>query len=312
MPYVIALDIGGTQMRAARFQTDSHTPEEVMRIPTKSSQDDSLPRLVELIRTIWPKRDRVIAIGIAVPGPTDPYAGVIIEAPNIPGWENLPLQQILQDEFGVPVALGNDANLAALGEWKYGAGRGHHHVLYLTISTGIGGGVIINDVMLLGKRGLAGELGHITVDPNGPMCGCGCRGHLEAIASGTGIANWVMSQLAQGAASSLPAGQPVSARQVAEAASLGDALALEALQRSARSLGQAIAGFLHTFNSTAIILGGGVSQSLDLMHTTLMEAIKESLMTPRYLDGLVITRAALGDDAGLIGASVYAQSVVEA
>lgn len=312
MTSIIALDIGGTQMRAARFLVNSHTPELVRRIPTQSPEGDSLSRLITLIHSIWPDEGMVSAIGIAVPGPTDPYAGVIIEAPNIPGWENLPLKQILETEFQVPVALGNDANLAALGEWKYGAGRGHHHMLYLTVSTGIGGGVIINDQLLLGHRGLAGELGHIPVDPNGPLCGCGRRGHLEAIASGTGIARWVMEELKNGAVSSLPTGQNISARQIALAASEGDALALKALQRSAFTLGQAIAGFLVTFNSTAVIMGGGVSQSLDLMYDSLMDGIKQGLMTPHYLENLVIARAALGDDAGLIGASVYAQSVLKA
>ncbi len=312
MPYVIALDIGGTQMRAARFLMDSHTPELVQRVPTQGSEGDSQQRLVALVHDIWPEQDSVAAIGIAVPGPTDPYAGVIIEAPNIPGWENLPLQQILESEFGVPVALGNDANLAALGEWKYGAGRGHHHLVYITVSTGIGGGVIINDELLLGQRGLAGELGHITVDPNGPACGCGGKGHLEAIASGTGIARWAMAELGKGALSTLPKGQPISARQVALAAKEGDALAIAALDRAARALGQAIASYLLTFNPTAIILGGGVSQCLELMYATLLEGVRQNLMTQRYMDGLVITRAALGDDAGLIGASVLAQSVVKA
>ena len=185
-------------------------------------------------------------------------------------------------------------------------------MLYLTVSTGIGGGVIIDDQLLLGQRGLAGELGHIPVDPNGPVCGCGRKGHLEAIASGTGIARWVMEQLEKGAASSLPAGKKISAKQVATAAHEGDALALTALNRGAFTLGQAIAGFLSTFNSTAVIIGGGVSQSLDLMYDSLMEGIKQGLMTPHYLDDLVIARAALGDDAGIIGASVYAQSVIKA
>lgn len=312
MTSIIALDIGGTQMRAALFKLDSHTPEIVRRIPTQNSDSDPLSRLVALIRSIWPDDGDVAAIGIAVPGPTDPYAGVIIEAPNIPGWENLPLQKFLESEFKVSVALGNDANLAALGEWKFGAGQGHHHLLYLTVSTGIGGGVIINDQLLLGHRGLAGELGHIPVDPNGPLCGCGHRGHLEAIASGTGIARWVKEQIEHGAETSLSAGQTVTAKQVALAANEGDPLALAALQRSAFTLGRAIAGFLMTFNSTAVILGGGVSQSLNLMNDSLMDGIKDGLMTDHYLDELVIAQAALGDDAGLIGASVYAQSMIKA
>src|SRR5690606_30569503 len=117
------------------------------------------------------------------PGFIDSANGVVIHAPNIPGWEDLPLRDLLSSRFNVPVHVGNDANLAALAEWRYGAGQGHHDLLYLTISTGIGGGVIIGNQLLVGTRGMAAEFGHVTMMPDGPVCGCGERGHLEAIAS---------------------------------------------------------------------------------------------------------------------------------
>ncbi len=147
---------------------------------------------------------RVRAIGVAVPGPLDPVTGVVSFTANIPDWENFPLKDKLEAHFNVPAAVGNDANMAALGEWKYGAGIGHQNLIYITISTGIGSGIISDGRLLLGHRGLAGELGHITVIPeNGPMCGCGKRGHLEAVASGTGIARYVAEQLANGRTSML-------------------------------------------------------------------------------------------------------------
>ncbi|MHB8819570.1 MAG: ROK family protein, partial [Bellilinea sp.] len=142
-------------------------------------------------------------IVVAVPGYLDINTGVIFEAPNVPGWIDLPLRDLLEEEFHTRVLLGNDANLAAIGEWRYGAGIGYDNLLYLTISTGIGGGAIINGKLMTGARGLAGEFGHFTIVPNGPLCGCGHRGHLEAVASGTAIAKYVSERIALGAESSL-------------------------------------------------------------------------------------------------------------
>jgi glucokinase len=165
----------------------------------------------------------------------------------------------------VPVHLDNDANLACLGEWKYGAGQGHSNVLYLTISTGIGGGVISHDRLLQGFHGLAAELGHVILDPDGPVCSCRISRHLEAFASGPAIARYVNERLAAGANSSLRAGSGLTARQVSEAAGQGDALAIEAFGRAGEYLGIAAANFLHTFNPSILIFGGGVSQVGDLL-----------------------------------------------
>ncbi len=198
----IVADVGGTHIRAACFPIQSQTPTIVKRISTKGPESPH-ERLINLISAIVPKDEEIAAITVAAPGPLDPYEGIIYEAPNIPGWNNLPLRKLIQDQFKVPVAIGNDANLAALGEWRFGAGIGHRHLVYLTVSTGIGGGVIIDNQLLQGLHGLAAELGHITVIPDGPLCGCGQRGHLEAVTSGPAIARWVEQELSQGIPSSL-------------------------------------------------------------------------------------------------------------
>ncbi len=140
----LCVDIGGTQLRAACFSANNIEPLRILRSNTKASPSDdpkesTLDRLESLIERIWPVDDQIVAISVAAPGPVNPYSGILLEAPNIPGWENIPLRQILEDKFQIPVLLGNDANMAALGEWKYGAGVGHHHMIYLTVSTGIGG-----------------------------------------------------------------------------------------------------------------------------------------------------------------------------
>lgn len=304
----IAVDIGGTQLRAACYTSNSLKPIKLARTATQDGSATALERLTDLIASIWPENEKVAAIGVAAPGPTDPYNGIIYAAPNIPGWVNVPLREHLEQRFKTPVALGNDANLAALGEWKFGAGQGHHHLIYMTVSTGIGGGVIVDDRLLLGARGLATEMGHVTVVPDGPLCGCGHRGHLEAMASGLSLARWVEEELAKGAESSLPAGQPISAKMVSQAAKEGDKLARMALARSGTYIGQALASYLHIFNPSAVIIGGGVSRSGDLLMEPICAAMRAYVLTPQYVDGLLLTTAALGDEAGLMGALALARS----
>ncbi len=148
----IAVDIGGTQIRVAVYPKGEQQPIVQKRIPTQGSDQTALERLTGLIADLWPAGDHVCAIAAAAPGWINPTLGIMYVAPNIPGWERIPLAGILQDHFGVPVKLGNDANMAALGEWRYGAGQGHHNLIYLTISTGIGGGVICDDRLLLGAE----------------------------------------------------------------------------------------------------------------------------------------------------------------
>ena len=303
----IAVDIGGTQIRAATYHIESQEPSKVIRIPTCDEHTTALDRVQQLISQVWPENDRVIAISVAAPGPTDPYRGVVIEAPNIPGWVDVPLRNYLENHFKVPVALGNDANLAALGEWMFGAGRGYTHLIYITISTGIGGGIIIDNRLLLGTHGLAAEIGHVTVIPHGPPCGCGGRGHLEAIAAGPAIATWVEQELENGVRSSILHDRPITARLVGEAAQKGDRLAVMAIARAANFIGVALSDLLHVFNPSAIIIGGGVSQTGPLLLKPMLEAMQNHVMNPGYLEDLVLRQAAFGDDAGLMGALALAR-----
>jgi glucokinase len=266
---------------------------------------------MNLIAAIIPKDEEIAAITVAAPGPLDPYEGIVFEAPNIPSWNNLPLRKLIQERFNVPVAIGNDANLAALGEWRFGAGIGHRHLMYITVSTGIGGGVIIDNQLLLGTRGLAAELGHITVIPDGPLCSCGQRGHLEAVSSGPAIAHWVEQELGQGIPSSLPTNRPITAKEVSLAAKQGDELAKAALAQAGTYLGIAIADYLHIFNPSVVIIGGGVSQSGEAFFGPLRSTMNEHVLSKKYLENLTLTTAALGDDVGLMGALALAQKLDE-
>ena len=304
MSAIIAIDIGGTQLRVAVFPQNSIVPISIQRAPSLGTEEGVFDRLTSLIDSVWPD-EPVDIICAAVPGPTNPYTGIIIETPNIPAWKNYPLAELLKKKYSVPTYIGNDANLAALGEWLYGAGKGHNDIVYLTISTGIGGGVISSGKLIEGYRGMATELGHIIVLPNGPVCSCGVRGHLEAVASGTAIAKYVSEQIAVGRKSNLRAGA-LTARQISEAAQQGDDLSKEAFVRAGGYIGQATANFLHMFNPSIIIFGGGLSLSGDLIMRPIKETMSSNVMDPAYLDGLEVTTAKLGDDAGLLGALAQA------
>ncbi len=308
--YFIVADVGGTHIRTACFTTDSQKPNILKRIHTNGAGAPHI-RLINLIEAIIPKGEEVAAITVAAPGPTDSYEGIVLEAPNIPGWTNLPLKKLIQERFDVPVAIGNDANLAALGEWRFGAGIGHRNLVYFTVSTGIGGGVIIDNQLLLGSHGLAAELGHVTVIPDGPLCSCGQRGHLEAVTSGPAIARWVEQELSQGIPSSLTNHQPLTAEEVSEAASHGDELAIAALARGGSYMGIAVADYLHIFNPSVVIIGGGVSKSGEAFFAPLRKAMNDHVMSKKYLDNLTLTKAALGDEVGLMGALALAKQLDE-
>jgi len=309
MSLIVAVDIGGTHIRAAAYEPDSINPLAHQRTRSYATESGVFDRLVQAIEAVW-QPGKVDAIGIASPGPLDPHTGMILDTPNIPEWVNFPVGPKLCDHFGVPVYLDNDANMAALAEWVYGAGKGHDHLIYLTISTGIGGGVISNGHLLQGFRGMGAELGHMIVDPEGPRCGCGGYGHIESFSSGPAIARYANEQLNAGVKSSLQTQTKLSAAQVADAAFQGDALALSAFERAGFYLGIAVANYLAIFDPSILVFGGGVSQAGELLFKPFRESLQKHVFHPHYLDDLIITKAAMGDNAGLLGALALARLAV--
>lgn len=313
LPYVIAVDLGGTQIRAALCDLQGQILRRIAR-PTQAAEGPAavIQRLIDAISEAMEgtPADQIAGIGIGAPGPLNPVSGIILEAPNLPGWINVPLRNIISARFGRPTFLGNDANLAALAEYTFGAGRGRPDMIYLTISTGVGSGIIVDGQMLLGAHGLAAEAGHTIVNPDGPLCGCGHHGCLEAYASGTAIARDVATRIKAGKKSRITkmvGGDPakVDARVIGEAAKLGDKLAIQAFRRAGRHLGIGIANLLRVFNPTTIVLGGSVTKAGPLLFDPMWAAIKE--YTPQiYWEGLAIVPAALGDDVGLLGAAALA------
>jgi glucokinase len=312
MPQIVAVDFGGTHIRTAYFPTPSPQPESQSKIQTRAEEgvDAVLSHLIAEIEALLPAARNDVRIGVGAPGPLDPFSGIILDTPNLPGWVNVPIRDKLSAHFKCPVSLGNDANVAALGEWRFGAGSGKDNLIYLTISTGIGGGVITDGKLLLGAKGLGGELGHMVVDMDGPICSCGHTGHLEAFAAGPAIARRALEQIRDGRDSSLSkrvaSSGELSARDVGDAAIAGDPLAVEIVEDTGFILGKHMASLSHAFNPEIFIIGGGVSQIGAILFDSIKQALHESLIHPAYQKELDVVPAALGDDAGLVGAMVLA------
>ncbi len=317
--YFLTADIGGTQIRAALCDESGRIHRRAHTLTYASEGKDAvIHRIQEMLTQALGDLplQQVCGVGIVAPGPLDPQAGVIVFAPNLPGWENVPLRQIVHNWFGLPVSVGNDANLAALGEHRFGAGRGVQNLIYITVSTGIGGGIIVDGRMLLGARGFAAEVGHHTIEADGPRCNCGNIGCLEMFASGPAIARMAREAIAGGAASLLRDmvnGQldQITSRLVYEAALQNDQLAINTLHRAGRYLGIGIVNLLHLFNPEMIIIGGSVAKAGDFLFAPMWEVIR-SRSHPIYWEHLRIVPPELGDDVGLLGALALALSDAEA
>ncbi len=304
---IVACDLGGTNCRVAlvdragRMLYRQTLPTEAERGP-EAVIDLMTAMLTAAIAQVGSAQP--LAVSISSPGPLDPWRGVIYHLPNLPGWDGIPLKDMLEERLRLPVYVSNDANAAALAEHRYGAGRGTHTMIYVTVSTGIGGGVVLDDRLLLGARGAAGELGHIVVDPNGPLCGCGGYGCVEALASGPAIARQFIQRLQAGDSSALAATpvEKISAVEIVEAASAGDGLARSVLAEAGRRLGIAMASVMNLLDPEMIVFGGGVSNARELIFAPMREAISRHAMG-HVRDSCRIEMAALGDDVCLYGAA---------
>lgn len=310
MQTIIGVDVGGTQLRAARFDTDLNILERVQQ-DTNAAQggDAMLERLYEIIRQVMPDApEDLLGIGLGLPGPLDEAAGTLISPPNLPFKGEVPFRKLVHDAVGGSVFLGNDADLAGLAEHQRGAGQGTRNMIYITVSTGVGGGIILDGAPYSGK-GQGGEIGHMVIMPNdGPVCGCGKLGHLEALSSGPGMARIARARIEKGVQSALKemaGGDPakIDSKLIGQAAEQGDSLALEVVRQAGRSLGVAIASLMMLLNPDMFVIGGGVSKLGDLLFNPMHEAIHEFTMVPRYWENTRIERAQLGDDVGLVGAA---------
>ena len=307
----LAVDLGGTKLLVGIVdQRGGVLAQE--RIATPQDGPESVARAIRglaqgLRRSLSPGTAPLAGVGVAVAGPTDHGRGVVYDPPNIKGWgSETPFGPLLASELNETVHLENDANAAALGEVWVGAGRGVRDLVYITVSTGIGGGLVFGGRLYRGATGTAGEVGHMIVDPDGPLCHCGNRGCLEVLASGTAIARQAQEAVARGDRTALQrfAGRPedITAGTVAEAAQAGDALSVDLYRRAGARIGLVLSNFMALLNPAMIIVGGGVSKTGDLLFRPLREAIGARVY-PRPSRIVKLVPAALGDDAGIIGAA---------
>jgi glucokinase len=305
---IIGVDLGGTQMRAARFDSQLTILERVAE-PTLAHQgrDAVIARLLDVIARVVPDDSSLEGIGVSVPGPINPHEGTVVKPPNLPGWHNVPIRKIIHERFGSVTHIGNDANVAALAEATRGAAQGYKYVLYLTVSTGIGSGIIDDGHLLVGSRGLGAEAGHMIMVVNGDVL------DLEQAAAGPAIARHAVERLKRGDESSIRAAvnghlDDVTAKVVGEAAASGDALAIEVIERAGHLIGLGIVSLLHVLNPQVIVVGGGVANTGELLFAPMRKAVKEHALDPAYYENVPIVQAALGDNVALIGAAALVRT----
>jgi len=320
-PPVVAVDIGGTKIIAAVFNGEGAMLSRIYCLTLGSEGPNRvIKRLAGAIDQAIVKaglvRGQIGGIGVAAAGIIDINRGLVSTAPNLPRWHNIRLRDILADSLGKPVFMLNDANAAALEEHKMGAGRGLDNLIYITVSTGIGGGMIINGELYNGTDGCAAEIGHMIIKIDGPICKCGKRGCLESMASGTAIADRAQARLRRGEKSIMTgmAGNKigsVTAEVVAAAARKKDALALSVVEESAGYLGIGLANLVNLMNPQMIIIGGGVSRMGEMLMRPARRSMKlHAFSLPARTVRLV--RPLLGVDAELTGAAIYARQCLGA
>jgi len=312
---VLAIDLGGTKIIAAIVSSQGQVMAREY-YPTLAGEgpqsviDRILSAIDQLLRVRNIDLFQLDSISIASAGAIDLDQGLVTSSPNLPGWYDIPLRDIVNRKYRVNTFLINDASAAALGEYNFGAGKGVNNLIYLTVSTGIGGGIIINGELYLGPSGSAGEIGHMTIDINGPRCSCGNIGCLETLASGTAVAGEAIRRIGQGEESSLTEMvegkiENITAEKVGVAAQGGDSLALDVISEAATYLGVGMVNLVNIFNPEMIIVGGGVAQIGDLLLDPVRQMVKERAFQ-LSAQAVRIVPAQLGDNAGLLGAAVFA------
>jgi glucokinase len=284
------IDLGGTQVRVALARSDGQL---IASFKTSTPLLGSPQRVVE-----WAAaeieghrgREKVRSVAIGAPGPIDVERGILVNPPNLPGWRNVPLAAMLRSAIGAPAHVANDADMAGLGEFTRGAGRGTRNMVYITWSTGVGGGLIIDGQLHRGAHGTAGEVGHMIIDPNGPLDQCGQHGCLEVFCGGANLAR--------------ETGHP--AAELFAAAARGDKHAGMVVERAARYMGTALISLTNVVDPEMFVMGGGVTRSWRLVQPMMLETLRSSPFI-RPARRPLLRRARLGDRAGQVGAVEWAR-----
>ncbi len=323
--FAIGVDLGGTSLRIAAVESSGKVLEKITAgTEVARGRDRVIDEMCATVRTLALKyraSDELAGIGVGVPGIIDMATGMLRQSPNLPGWHDYPVREEIEGRIGTPVVLENDANAAALGEKWLGAAAEVDDMCMLTLGTGVGGGLVLQGRIWHGMTGMAAELGHINVDPDGVPCGCGSRGCLEQYASATAVKRMALEAIATGKAPGLARAMSrdpeFSSKVVHQMAGAGDESARDIFRRVGTALGIGLAGLINIFNLPMYVIGGGVAAAWDAFAPTMIETVRSYSYIYRVTtnasesgDGVhgsgkktLITRALLGSDAGLVGAA---------
>lgn len=311
-PYAVGIDVGGTKIAAglvdhdgkilARFNTRAHSEKE---------PDVVIEAIVQAYQALNQASSvdpaQIEAVGLGFGGNTNGPAGIVLVSSNMPAWSHVPLRDIVAERIGCRVILDNDTNMNALGEYRYGAGRGVKNMSYVTISTGYGMGLIINGQLYVGRTGTAGEIGHVVVEVGGPPCSCGKNGCIMAYASGVGISRMAYEAINSGAETKLramlpPDGRRISGEIILTAAHQGDGVAREILRKAGYYAGIGLSIVVQVLNPERIVVGGGLTRIGPLLLEPMLAGLREHTQ-PEILDSAQVVPWQLGDDLGIIGAA---------
>jgi len=311
----LGIDVGGTKMVTAVVNARGRIlARDRCPTPAQEGPDAVFAALARVVRRTLERAalpvEAISAIGLGLPGICNPETGIVFTSPNLPGWRDVPAAARVREEFGRPTFLVNDANAAALGEMRYGAARKVSDFVYITVSTGIGGGIVSGGRLYTGAIGTAGELGHMTILDDGPDCPCGNKGCWEMLASGTALGGEARRRISEGEPSvilDIAGGdiERVTAREVHRAYRQGDRLAVELVKRAAYYLGIGLTNIVNIFNPEMVVVGGGLSAFGEALLGPAREIVAARAYPAAARAARIVT-AALGDEGGVLGAAAYA------
>ena len=319
-PYAIGIDVGGTKIAAGLV---NHAGQILQRYTTHAHSEKEPGFVIEAIVDAFEAilqagnidKNDIEAVGLGFPGNTNGPAGIVLVCSNLPAWDHVPLRDIVAERLDVPVVLDNDTNLCAVGEHRYGGGRGAKNMVYVTFSTGYGIGIIINNRLYVGHTGTAGELGHVVIDIGGPPCTCGKNGCVMAYASGIGLSRLAYEQIDAGAETSLREyvtadRRRISGEQLAAAALQGDAVAADILRVGGAYGGVGLSMVVQILNPELIVLGGGLTRIGAPLLDPLLAAMRQHTQ-PELWDSVRVVPWQLGNDLGILGAAAQVFALAE-
>ncbi|MDN3514374.1 MAG: ROK family protein [Candidatus Brocadia sp.] len=305
--YAVGIDLGGTNLKAGVVDTDGKILHR-LSIKTHSNADPQtisnqiLELIAEIIQGAHVKESDIMGIGLGSPGLVDKKGETILFSPNLPRWRNIPIKRVVSERFSKPCVLENDANAAAWGEKWVGAGREVNSLVMLTLGTGVGGGIVLENRLWRGANNVAAEIGHMVIQMDGPLCNCGNRGCVEVYASATGMVRRFKELLRSGVLSLLKDCDEITAKMINEAAIRGDKASLDVIEETGRYLGIALINVMHVLNPEMIVLAGGMIGSGELLMNPIRQVTQQRAFEASYKDTKIVF-SQLGNDAGIIGAA---------